>query len=136
MLIKYQGKEHVFQNQFRVHHGGMPRYRGSLMAGGSFWGKILGFARGLFSKAAPHLSSLVAQAQPMVKKAASRMAESAIDSSANYITQKIQNAAQTGNGIKRRKRKRAKVTSSRKRSRSSRSKRKRLKEPELKGSLL
>ena len=88
MLIKYQGKEHVFQNQFRVHHGGMPRYRGSLMAGGSFWEKILGFARGLFSKAAPHLSSLVAQAQPMVKKAASRMAESAIDSSANYITQK------------------------------------------------
>ena len=37
------------------------------MAGESFWGEILGFALGLFSKAAPHLSGLVTQVQPMVK---------------------------------------------------------------------
>ena len=130
MLIKYQGKEQVFQNQLRRHHGGMPRYRGNPMSGGSFWGKILGFARGLFSKAAPHVSNLVKQAQPMVKRAATGVMESAIDSGADYIARKIQEATQTGNGIKRRKRKRSRTI------RRAKPQRRRLKEPELKGSLL
>ena len=133
MLIKYQPKEHVFQNQLRSYHGGMTRYRGNPMAGGSFWGKILGFARGLFSRAAPHLSNLVSQAQPIVRKAATRMMDSAIDSGADYITKKINSAVQNGNGIKRRKRKREKIV---KRIKPKGREKRRLKEPNLKDSLL
>ena len=57
----------------------MPLYTGIPMVGGGFFGRILGFARGLLSKAAPHISNLISQAQPHVKKVAAQALELALD---------------------------------------------------------
>ena len=102
----------------------MPKYVGSPMAGGSFWGRILGFARGLFT-------NFINSAQPHVKRAASKAVESAIDSAVESVTDRIKKA-QTGNGIKgRKKKKNVKIKTTPVKTKS-----KRLREPKLKGSLL
>jgi len=99
MLIAFEADEHVFNTLFAQQLAGMPKYRGSPMAGGGFWGRVLGFARGLFTKAAPHITNFISEAQPHVRRAASKAVESAIDSAVQHVTEKIKNA-QTGNGIK------------------------------------
>ena len=92
MLISFEPDERVFNTLFAQQFGGMPKYRGSPMAGGSFWGRVLGFARGLFTKAAPHITKFISEAQPHVKRAASKAVESAIDSAVQHVTEKIKNA--------------------------------------------
>ena len=130
MLIAFEPDEHVFNTLFAQQLGGMPKYRGSPMAGGGFWGRVLGFARGLFTKAAPHITNFISEAQTHVKRAASKAVESAIDSAVQHVTEKIKNS-QTGNGIKGRKTiKKAKTKVKRM------TKAKRLREPKLKLSLL
>ena len=78
----------------------MPRYRGSPMIDGNFFGRILSFARGLFSKAAPHISNLISQAQPHVKKVAAQALDSAIDKAVTSVTEKLK-TKQEGSGKKR-----------------------------------
>jgi hypothetical protein len=115
-LIKLEFDERRYTGLLSQQHGyGMPKYRGSPMAGGSFWGKIIGFAKGLFSKAAPHVSAALSKAQPHMKSFASKAADSLIDSAVEKVNEKLRQA-QEGKGIKGRKRK-AKVTQKRKRSR-------------------
>lgn len=133
MLIAFEPDEHVFNTLFAQQLGGMPKYRGSPMAGGGFWGRVLGFARGLFTKAAPHITNFISEAQPHVKRAASKAVESAIDSAVQHVTEKIKNA-QTGNGIKGRRRIKKATIAKTKAKRTT--KKKRLREPKLKGSLL
>ena len=129
-MIAFEPDEHVFNALFAQQLGGMPKYRRSPMAGGGFWGRVLGFARGLFTKAAPHITNFISEAQSHVKRAASKAVESVIDLAVQHVTEKIKNA-QTGNGIKGRKRiKKAKTKAKRM------TKTKRLREPKLKGSLL
>ena len=81
----------------------MPRYRGSPVMGGSFWGRIVSFAKGLFSKAAPHILNLVTQAQPYMKRIAGKAVESAIDNAVTSVTEKL-TKQQSGGGGKKRKR--------------------------------
>ena len=131
MLLRFEENEDVFHSMFRSQLGGMPKYRGSPMAGGSFWGRIIGFAKGLFSKAAPHISNMISQAQPHVKKDASRAVKTAIDSAVDHVADKLKKAQQ-GNGIKGRKRRVIPIKAKRK----TRKKIKRLREPILKHSLL
>ena len=133
MLVTFEPDEHVFNTLFAQQFGGMPKYRGSPMAGGRFWGRVLGFARGLFTKAAPHITNFISEAQPHVKRAASKAVESAIDSAVQHVTEKIKNA-QTGNGIKGRRRIKKATTAKTKAKRTT--KPKRLREPKLQGSLL
>ena len=57
MIVPFEENEAVYNAGFQQSGYGMPRYRGSHMLGGSFWGKIIGFAKGLFSKAAPYVST-------------------------------------------------------------------------------
>ena len=64
----------------------MPRYRETPMMGGNFWGRIVGFAKGLFSKVAPHISNLVTEAQPHVKRLAGKAIDSAIDNAVEGVT--------------------------------------------------
>jgi hypothetical protein len=78
---------------------GMPLYRGSPMIGGSFFGRLVTFAKGLFRQAAPHVSKLINQAHPHVRNAANKAVESAIDSAVNHVTEKLKNI-QEGKGIK------------------------------------
>ena len=78
----------------------MPHYRGSPIVGGGFFGHILGFARGLFSKAAPHISNLISQDQPHVKKVAAQALDSAIDKAVASVTEKLK-TKQEGSGKKR-----------------------------------
>ncbi len=111
MIIPLDDDEAVFTALFDQGGYGMPRYRGSPQMGGSFWGRIIGFAKGLFSKAAPHISNLVSQAQPHVKRIATQALDSAVDSAVTNITEKLKK--QSGGR-----------------------KRKRLKRPALKGSKL
>ena len=59
------------------------------MIGGSFWGRIIGFAKGLFSKPAPHIASAISQAQPHVKHLASKAVESAIDTAIDTAVEKV-----------------------------------------------
>ena len=134
MLITFEPDEHVFNTLFAQQFGGMPKYRGSPMAGGSFWGRVLGFARGLFTKVAPHITHFISEAQPHVKRAASKAVESAFDSAVQHVTEKIKNA-QTGNGIKGRRRIK-KATIAKTKAKRTTKKKKRLREPKLKGSLL
>ena len=131
MLITFEPNEQAFSRFFAQQLGGMPKYRGSPMAGGSFWGRILGFARGLFTKAAPHITNFINSSQPHVKRAASKAVESAIDSAVESVTDRLKKA-QTGNGIKGRKKKKSvKIKRTLIKTKS-----KRLREPKLKGSLL
>ena len=53
MIVPFEENEAVYNAGFQQNGYGMPRYRGSPVLGGSFWGRIIGFAKGLFSKAAP-----------------------------------------------------------------------------------
>ena len=80
----------------------MPKYRGSPMAGGSFFGRLFSFAKGLFSRAAPHIDDLITKAQPHVKGLASKAVDSVIDSAVHQVTEKLKKV-QEGKGIKRRK---------------------------------
>jgi hypothetical protein len=86
----------------------MPRYRGSPMIGGSFWGRIVGFAKGLFRQAAPHVSKLISAAHPHVKDYASKAVDSAVESAVSHVTEKLKKV-QEGNGRKRKKRIKAPV---------------------------
>ena len=92
---------HIFSEQSGY---GMPRYRGSPMAGGAFWGRLVSFAKGLFRKAAPHVSDLLSRAHPHVKNIASKAVDSAIDSAVSHVTEKLKKV-QEGKGIKGRKKK-------------------------------
>ena len=90
MIVPFVENEEVFNHAFQQGGGAVPHYRGSPMVGG-------GFARGLFSKAAPHISNLISQAQPHVKKVAAQALDSAIDKA---VTEKLK-TKQEGSGKKR-----------------------------------
>jgi hypothetical protein len=106
VLIKFEFDERRYASLLSQQHGyGMPKYRGSPMTGGSFWGRIIGFAKGLFSKAAPHLSAALSKAQPHVKSFASKATDQLIDTAVEKISGKLK-AVQEGEGIKGKKRKR------------------------------
>jgi len=115
MITQFHDNEDIYRLGFDQGGYGMPRYRGSPMIGGSFWGRVIGFTKGPFSKAAPHISNLVTQAQPHVKRVASKAIESAIDSAVTNVTEKLAKKAQAGGG-------------------KPKASRKRLKKPALKGS--
>ena len=132
MLIRFEENEEVFSTMFRTQLGGMPKFRGSPMTGGSFWGRIIGFAKGLFSKASPHISNIINQAQPHIKTVASKALDSAIDNAVDHVTAKLKKA-QTGNGIKGRKRR---IVPIKKVKKLRKPPRKRLQEPKLQNSLL
>ena len=100
MIVPFVENEEVFNHAFQQGGGAMPHYRGSPMVGGGFFGRILGFARGLFSKAAPHISNLISQAQPHVKKVAAQALDSAIDKAVTSVTEKLK-TKQEGSGKKR-----------------------------------
>jgi len=104
MIIPYVDDESVYAAAFEQTGYGMPRYRGSPMMGGSFWGRIVSFAKGLFSKAAPHISNLVTQAQPHMKRIAGKAVESAIDNAVTSVTEKLTKQQSGGGGGKKRKR--------------------------------
>lgn len=89
MIVPLIDDENVYTAAFEQTGYGMPRYRGSPMMGGNFWGRIVSFAKGLFSKAAPHISNLVSQAQPHVKRLANQAIETAVDSAVTSITDKL-----------------------------------------------
>ena len=99
MIVPFEENEEVYSHAFQQGGSGMPRYRGSPMIGGNFFGRILSFARWLFSKAAPHTSSIISQAQPYVKKAAAQALDSAIDA-VTHVTEKLKKK-QEGSGKKR-----------------------------------
>ena len=98
MIIPYVDDESVYAAAFEQTGYGMPRYRGSPMMGG----RIVSFAKGLFSKAAPHISNLVTQAQPHMKRIAGKAAESAIDNAMTKVTERL-TKQQFGAGKKRKK---------------------------------
>ena len=50
MIIPYVDDESVYAAVFEETGHGMPWHRGSPMMGESFWGRIVSFAKGLFSK--------------------------------------------------------------------------------------
>lgn len=105
-IIPFVENEAVYSQGFRQGGFGMPKYRGSPMMGGSFWGRIVSFAKGLFSKAAPHISNLITKAQPHVKNIASQALSQAVDSAVSHVVDKLSNTQQKqqqGSG-KRRKR--------------------------------
>ena len=84
MIVPFIDDESAYAAAFEQTGYGMPRYRGSPMMGGSF-----SFAKGLFSKAAPHISNLVSQAQPHVKRLATQAIDTAVDSAVTSITDKL-----------------------------------------------
>ena len=100
MWVPLVESEDVYFRIFSVQTGyGMPKYRGSPMVGGSFWGRLITFAKGIFSKAAPHVSDMINRAQPVMKGMAAKAVESAIDSAVHHVTEKLKQT-QTGHGIK------------------------------------
>ena len=105
MIVPFIDDESAYAAAFEQTGYGMPRYRGSPMMVRSFWGRIISFAKGLFSKAAPHISNLLSQAQPHVKRLATQAIDTAVDSAVTSITDKLK---QTGKG----KRKRARLQGS------------------------
>ena len=104
MIIPYVDDESVYAAAFEQTGYGMPRYRGSPMMGGSSWGRIVSFAKGLFSKAAPHISNLVTQVQPHMKRIAGKAVESAIDNAVTSVTEKLTKQQSGGGGGRKRKR--------------------------------
>ena len=80
------------------------------MLGGSFWGRVIGFAKGLFSKAAPHLGNLITQAQPHVKKIESNAIDTAVDKAVEHVTEKLKQ--QNGSGKKRKRSKKPRLKNS------------------------
>ena len=99
MIVPYTDDESAYAAAFEQTGNGMPRYRRSPMMGGSFWGRIISFAKGLFSEATPHISNLVSQAQPHVKRLAAQAIDTAVDSAVTSITDKLK---QTGKGKRKR----------------------------------
>ena len=99
MIVPFIDDESAYDAAFEQIGYGMPRYRGSPMIGGSFWGRIISFAKGLFSKAAPHISKLVSQGQPHVQRLATQAIDTAVDSAVTIITDKLK---QTGKGKRKR----------------------------------
>ncbi len=89
MIIPLEDNEDVYTALFDQGRYGMPRYRRSPQMGGSFWERIIDFAKGLFSKAAPQISNLVSQAQPHVNRIATQALDSAVDSAVTNITEKL-----------------------------------------------
>ena len=81
------------------------------MIGGNLFGRILSFARGLFSKAAPHISNLISQTQSHVKKVAAKAIDSAIDKAVEHVTEKIR-SQQQGSGKKRKRLKKPRLKNS------------------------
>ena len=102
MIVPFVESEEAFNHAFQQSGFGMPRYRGSPMIGGSFWGRIVGFAKGLFSKAAPHISNLITKAQPHVKNIASQALSQAVDSAVNHVVEKLSGTQQQGSGRRKR----------------------------------
>ena len=94
MIVPFIGGKSAYAAAFEQTAYGMPRYRGSPMMGGSFWERIISFAKGIFSKAAPHISNLVSQTQPQVGRAA-QATDAAVDSPVTSIADKLK---QTGKG--------------------------------------
>ena len=96
MIVPFEENEEVYSYAFQQGGSGMARYRYSPMIGGHFFGRILSFARGLFSKAAPHLSNLVSYAQPHIKKVAAEAIDAAIDKAVDHVSEKLKSAQQGG----------------------------------------
>ena len=111
MIVPFEENEEVYSYAFQQGGSGMARYRGSPMIGGNFFGRTLSFARGLFSKAAPHLSNLVSYAQPHVKKVAAKAVDAAIDKAVDHVPDKLK-SAQQGGGKKLRRLKKPKLKNS------------------------
>ena len=110
VLKKFEFDERRYTSLLSQQHGyGMPKYRGSPMSGGSFWGRIIGFAKGLFSRAAPHLSTALSKAQPYVKSFASKATDQLIDTAVEKISGKLKEV-QEGKGIKAKKKLKKKRT--------------------------
>jgi len=101
MIVQLVESEDMYSAAFEQTGYGIPRYRGSPMMGGSFWGRMIGLAKGLFSKAAPHLSNLVTQAQPHVKRLAGQALDTAIDGAVSRVTEKLTKKSQGGGQKKR-----------------------------------
>ena len=99
MIVPFIDDESAYAAAFEQTGYGMPRYRGSPMMGGSFWGRIISFAKGLFSRAAPRISNLVSQAQPHVERPATQAIDTAVDSAVTSITDKLK---QTDKGKRKR----------------------------------
>ena len=110
-IVPFVESPGLYGHGFQQEGFGMPRYRGSPMMGGNFFGRIISFAKGLFSKAAPVLSSLVTQAQPHVKKVAQQAIESVVDKAVTHVTEKLKEA-QNGSGKKRKRLKKPKLKNS------------------------
>lgn len=103
MIIPHVESEELFSSAFAQQGGlGMPHYRGSPMLGGSFWGRVIGFAKGLFSRAAPAIGNIITKAQPLVKKAAAEALDSAIDNTVTKVSSYLKK--QEGAGKPRRQR--------------------------------
>lgn len=94
----------VYSQRFRQGGYGMPRYRGSPMMGGSFFGRIISFVKGLFSKAAPYVSNVVSQVQPHVKNVANQAINNLVDKAVTHVTDKLKEAGEQKGSGKRRKR--------------------------------
>lgn len=58
----------------------MPQYRGSPMTNGNVCVRVIGFAKGLFSHVAPHLSNAGIKARSNTRTLASKVLKSVIDS--------------------------------------------------------
>ena len=102
-IIPFVENEAVYSQGFRQGGFGMLKYRGSPMMGGSFFGRIINFAKGLFSRAAPVLGSLFTQAQPHVKNFANQAVNNVIDKAVTHVTEKLkQTQEQQGSGKRRR----------------------------------
>ena len=56
MIVPLIDDESAYAAAFEQTGYGMPRYTGSPMMGGSFWGRMISFAKGLFK--GPHLPYL------------------------------------------------------------------------------
>lgn len=70
-------------------------------------GRLVGMAKGLFTKVSPYIAKAVNYAQPHLKTMATRAVESSIDTAVDKINEKL---SQQGKGIKgRRKRRHDKI---------------------------
>jgi len=109
MIIPFIEQEATYTAGFQQQGGfNLPRYRGSPMIGGNFWGRVLGFAKGLFSRVAPHISSLITQAQPHVKRVANQAIVSAVDKAVEHVTERLKQSGTGKRTVKRSKKPRLK----------------------------
>ena len=92
-----------FYDALLSQQGGLPRYRGAPMMGGSFWSSILSFARGLAARAATHISNAISSATPHVRGLATRAVESAIDGAVDKVTSKLKTMQEGGSPRKKKK---------------------------------